>query len=136
MPGFSYLLDTHTLIWFQENNPKIPNPIMAKIQDIENNIMFSQISLFEIAIKQKIGKLPLFSATTEEIYTQAINDGFTFLPIQNQHIYLYNQIPLNEGHRDPFDRLLIASAKSEDTIILSSDEKFKLYPDIITVEWQ
>ncbi|MDB5151930.1 MAG: hypothetical protein JWR54_681 [Mucilaginibacter sp.] len=86
MTGVRYLLDTHTLIWFQENNPKIPEIVMKAIQEQSNTIFFSQVSLFEISIKQKIGKLPAFYATVEEICQQAINDGFTFLTIQNQHI--------------------------------------------------
>ncbi len=73
-----YLLDTHCLIWFQENNSKIPERVMQQIQDISNTILFSQISLFEIAIKQKIGKLPLFQATISDVYEQAIKDNFTF----------------------------------------------------------
>ena len=72
MVASSFLLDTHTLIWFQENSPKIPGSIMGKIQDTTNIILFSQISLFEITIKQKVGKLPFFFATIEEVYNQAI----------------------------------------------------------------
>jgi len=52
------------------------------LKNTANTIYFSQISLLEITIKQKIGKLPLFNATIEEIYTQAIADGFTFYPLQ------------------------------------------------------
>jgi PIN domain nuclease of toxin-antitoxin system len=133
MAGSSYLLDTHSLLWFQENNPKIPAHIMREIQNTDNLIFFSQISLFEITIKQKIGKLPAFYATIEQIYQQAIKDGFIFLSIQNQHIYNYNKIPLIEDHRDPFDRLLVATAQEENAIILSSDEKLKLYPDLVKV---
>ncbi len=51
---------------------------MQQIQDTSNTILFSQISLFEIAIKQKIGKLPLFQATISDVYEQAIKDNFTF----------------------------------------------------------
>lgn len=135
MTGTRYLLDTHTLIWFQENNSKIPEQLMSVIQDPKNIILFSQISLFEIGIKLKIGKLPAFHATVEEIYHQAINDGFTFLAIQNQHIYNYNKIPLIENHRDPFDRLLIATALEENAVILSADEKLNLYSDLVRVIW-
>lgn len=78
MADGKFLLDTHCLIWFQEDNPKIPEDIMRIIQNAANIIFFSQLSLFEIAIKQKIGKLPAFQATAEEIYNQALNDGFTF----------------------------------------------------------
>jgi PIN domain nuclease of toxin-antitoxin system len=135
MPSNHYLLDTHALIWFQENNSMMPGSIMDLIQDPGNTILFSQVSLFEITIKQKIGKLPAFYATIEEIYQQGIKDGFTFLSIQNQHIYNYNNITLLEDHRDPFDRLLIATANAEDLTIISSDEKFKLYPDVVKVIW-
>jgi len=135
MGGECYLVDTHALIWFQENNPKIPELIMETIQEQSNIILFSQVSLFEIGIKQKIGKLPAFSATVKDVYEQAINDGFTFLPIQNKHIYNYNNITLIESHRDPFDRLLIATAMEENEAILSADEKFNLYPELIKVVW-
>jgi PIN domain nuclease of toxin-antitoxin system len=135
MAGISYLLDTHSLIWFQENNPKIPEKVMTMIRKKDNVILFSQVSLFEIAIKQKIGKLPSFYATVEEVYHQAINDGFTFLTIQNQHIFNYNNLKLIEDHRDPFDRLLITTAIEENATILSADEKFKLYADLVPVLW-
>ena len=58
MVGKKYLLDTHCLLWFQENNPKIPKRVMQEIQNPENLILFSQLSLYEIVIKQAIGKLP------------------------------------------------------------------------------
>ncbi len=135
MDSTRYLLDTHSLIWFQENNPKIPSNVMKLIQTPENTILFSQISLFEISIKQKIGKLPTFYATIEEVYLQAINDGFTFLSIHNQHIYNYSKVPLIEDHRDPFDRLLIATAMQESAIILSADHKLNVYTDIAKVVW-
>jgi PIN domain nuclease of toxin-antitoxin system len=79
-----YLLDTHCLLWFQENNKDIPNRVMDVLKSTENEVFFSQISLFEIAIKQKIGKLPDFKVSISEIYEQAFSDLFTFLPILNQ----------------------------------------------------
>ena len=108
---------------------------MKVIQQTDNTILFSQVSLFEISIKQKVGKLPAFYATIEEIYQQAINDGFTFLSIQNRHIYNYNNIPLIKDHRDPFDRLLIATAIEESATILSADDQLKLYSDLVSVRW-
>jgi PIN domain nuclease of toxin-antitoxin system len=58
MAGVNFLSDTHAPIWFQENNPKIPEKIMRSIQEPNNTIFFSQISLFEISIKQKIASYP------------------------------------------------------------------------------
>jgi PIN domain nuclease of toxin-antitoxin system len=130
-----YLLDTHCLIWFQENNPKIPEQVMTQIQKANNIILFSQVSLFEISIKQKIGKLSTFNITVEDIYLQAIKDNFTFLPLQNQHIFNYYKIPLLEDHRDPFDRLLLATALEEDAIIISADEKFNKYERLVKILW-
>lgn len=108
---------------------------MDILQDPANIIFFSQVSLFEISIKQRIGKLPNLHVAIEDIYEQAVNDGFTFISIQNQHIYNYSKIPLFENHRDPFDRLLIATVFHENAIVLSVDEKFKLYKDLIRVFW-
>ena len=64
-----YLLDTHCLIWFQENNSKIPERVMQQIQDTSNTILFSQISLFEIAIKQ------VKHARIEEVELKVLNSG-------------------------------------------------------------
>jgi PIN domain nuclease of toxin-antitoxin system len=88
-----YLLDTHCLIWFPENNPKIPAAVLKELQNPTNEIFFSQVSLFEIAIKQTIGKLPDFIASITDVYEQAIKDDFTFLPIKNSHIERYETVP-------------------------------------------
>ena len=128
-------MDTHCLLWFQENDPKIPAYVMQEIQNPENIILFSQISLFEITIKQQIGKLPDFKSTIEEIYHQALSDNFNFLPITNQHIYNYCNIPLLRDHRDPFDRLLIATAMEEDAIMVTRDNNFRFYKDLIKILW-
>jgi PIN domain nuclease of toxin-antitoxin system len=133
--GKKYLLDTHCLIWFQDSTPKIPFHILEKIKNPINEIFFSLINLLEIAIKLKTGKRISGKATVIEIYHQAFKDDFTFIPISNQHIYSYQRIPLLEEHRDPFDRLLVATAYEEDLIILSNDEKFLLYPEIVKCLW-
>lgn len=128
-----YLLDTHMLIWFQEDNTKIPKPVMQLLRNIENPIFFSQVSLFEIAIKQTIGKLPHFFATITEVHKQALKDNFSFLPIQNKHLAAYSDVPLLAEHRDPFDRLLIATAYTDNLSIITADKNFSLYPDFVKV---
>lgn len=97
--------------------------------------MFSQISPFEIAIKQKTGKLPLFQATILEVCEQAIKDNFTFLPLGNNHVEAYEKVPLLQEHRDPFDRLLIATTHEDKLIVLTADKNFNLYPMLIEVLW-
>lgn len=131
----SFLLDTHCLIWFQENNPNLSSRVLELIKDAGNTIYFSQVSLFEIAIKQKIGKLPHFMSNINEIYYQAVKDNFTFLSIQNKHLLSYNNVPLFNDHRDPFDRLLIATACEENAIMLTADKNFELYHHLVEVLW-
>jgi PIN domain nuclease of toxin-antitoxin system len=135
MDSNKYLLDTHCLVWFQENNPKLPDRVLQIIQNPDNIILFSQVSLFELAIKLKIGKIQSILVSIEDVHQEALRTGFTYIGIQNSHIYKYNNVPLFDNHRDPFDRLLIATAIEEKAVILSADDKFGLYKDQIKVIW-
>ena len=130
-----YLLDTHALIWFETNNQHVPSSVIDIVSDRNSFKYFSQISLFEIAIKQKLGKLPILGLSIQEFYNRTIENGFEYLPLTNQHIYAHNDIPLKENHRDPFDRLLLAAALHEKATILSGDEKLKQYNDVVNVLW-
>lgn len=125
----------HAVIWYQGDNPQLPKKVIEEIRNESNTVFFSQVNLFEITIKQKVGKLPLFKAIIENVYDNATSDGFTFLSIQNLHLYNYAQIPLFENHRDPFDRLLIATAYAEDLVIITSDKNFNLYNNLIKTFW-
>ncbi len=126
-----YLIDTNIAIWSVIN----PEKIIAYNQIIlENNEIFiSQVSLFEIAIKQKIGKMPELALTTEKLIERFEIDGFKILSINNQHIAHYHNVPLLEEHKDPFDKLIIATALCENMPIISADAKFTFYKDLITL---
>ena len=79
--------------------------------------------------------MPDFIATIDDIVLVAQQDKFHFLPISHTHFLSYDSIPLFDNHKDPFDRLIIATALSENLTIISADEKFKLYlPDIQLIE--
>lgn len=95
----------------------------------------SQLSFIEIAIKLKIGKLPNFLVSVNELIAQAEQDGLHIVPLDNRHIAAYDQIPLYPNHRDPFDRLILATALSERMPLISADEKFSRYQDIVDVIW-
>jgi len=129
-----YLLDTNYLLWSLSSPERMSNSSLTIIQDIDKHqIFFSQISLIEVSIKLKIGKLDLI-ASVNDIYHECINKAnFIFLPINNQHIFSYQHIPLFDQHRDPFDRLLIATAIAEKMAIITADEKFNFYKDIVEV---
>lgn len=128
-----YLADTQILIWSIISPGKIRPSVRIILE--ENTIWISQISLFEIAIKQKIGKLPEFMLPTDALINQLYQDGFQLLFLKNVHLTAYNSIPLLADHRDPFDRLILASAFAENLTVISADERFHHYlPHIRLVE--
>ncbi len=128
------LLDTHALIWALESPELIPLNATEQILDIDNAVFVSQASFFEIAIKQAIGKISLqlgLIGLMEETRKQNIQ----ILPLEDAHLLVYTQLPLYPEHRDPFDRLIIATAFHEQLEIITIDEKFKLYPDWAKIIW-
>lgn len=128
-----YLLDTQILIWSLEDNPKLKASLRTLIEDSAHTLFVSQFSLMEMSIKLKLGKLPEFVVSIEYIAAQLLSDGFSILPLTNNHIFSYQSIPFFEDHRDPFDRFLLATAYSEQIPIISVDEKFLPYRPLITV---
>lgn len=128
-----YLLDTQILVWSLEGNPKLNSSLREIIENPANTIFVSQISIMELSIKLKIGKLPEFIVSIEHATDQLIEDGFNLLPITNNHIFSYQAIPFFADHRDPFDRFLLATALSEQIPIISIDEKFSLYQSLVTI---
>ena len=129
-----YLLDTQALIWFAENNPRLSDLAKGLIENPENEVFVSQFSYIEIAIKIAVRKLTLKRGLLSLI-EECQNQRILTLTIQNSHVLVYNDIPLLENHRDPFDRMIIATAMLEDLSIITSDEKFNWYPDLIRVAW-
>lgn len=129
------LIDTEVLLWFQEDNPKLSQRNKRLLEDISNTIWVSHISLIEVAIKLKIGKLPGFFIDIKTIVNQIEADGFRVLPLSVNHIVAYDQISLFDDHRDPFDRLILATAKAENWPVISSDHKFTRYADQVQVIW-
>lgn len=121
------ITDTQILIWLLLLHESLKKPIRELITDTDNEVLIPQICLYEIAIKQKIDKLPELRWPTDIIIDQLIQDGFELLPITTAHIAAYETVPLFADHRDPFDRLLIATAMVENATVISADEKFRLY---------
>ena len=120
----TYLLDTHTLIWFLENDPRIPAVTRTQIETTPT-IFVSIVSLWEISIKANIGKLDL-SFPFSTISSNLINLGITELPITFKDLEIYLSLPLH--HRDPFDRILIAQAMNHTLTFISQDPQIDAYP--------
>ncbi|MCD0487157.1 type II toxin-antitoxin system VapC family toxin [Pedobacter sp. MC2016-14] len=125
------LIDTQILIWFQLNHPQLKSEIVKLLTDTKNDVYVSDISLYEIAIKQTIGKLPDLQASIHDVISVALEDGFSFLPLSQEHINNYKHVPLFPDHRDPFDRIIISTAKFEKMTMVSADEKFIQYKDYL-----
>ena len=118
------LLDTHTIIWFFESDPKLSSTAKSLIVDPDNQNYFSVASIWEIVIKQNLGKLNL-SKPLDHILGHIQNNGIEIINIEAQHALKVADLPLH--HRDPFDRLIIAQSLTMGYTILSKDNKFDLY---------
>lgn len=129
------LLDTQVLIWFQLNEAQLPERTRLIIEDSANEIFVSQLSFMEITIKQVVNRLPTFAVLTEELVDTVKTDGFIIIPVSLAHITAYREIPFFEDHRDPFDRLILATALAEKMPVISADEQFKRYQEIVDVIW-
>lgn len=118
------LLDTHVVIWLQSNSTKLSKNTLDILLAAEV-LFLSKVSIWEIAIKFKSWKLLLDQSVEVFIESFLISYRVKLLDISLKHIYQTQQLPLH--HRDPFDRLLIAQAASEQIPIVSSDEWFDQY---------
>ena len=121
------LLDTHVLLWALQDHARI-RKIRKRLLDPDHEVFFSVASLWEIAIKQAIGKI---DADPEEVRDTAREDGFVELPILGAHVLAVSELP--PIHRDPFDRLLVAQAISEPMHLLTGDQLLAGYGELVEV---
>lgn len=126
------LIDTQILIWFQLDHPNLGKAAKL-LTDRKNTIYVSDISLYEITIKQTIGKLSDFDVDISDIITVGKEDGFNFIPLSHEVIIAYADVPLHENHKDPFDRMIIATAKAHGLALISADEKFGWYRHYVPI---
>ncbi|MBE2287747.1 MAG: type II toxin-antitoxin system VapC family toxin [Prosthecobacter sp.] len=119
------LLDTHTLLWFLREPHLLPPRLLEALTSEQNEAYVSIASLWEIAIKASLNKLNL-PRPYEELFPHAVTDsGLHLLPIRPAHIAGICLLP--HHHRDPFDRLLIAQAMTENMTLASCDSHFAAY---------
>ncbi|MCC5636212.1 type II toxin-antitoxin system VapC family toxin [Nostoc sp. CHAB 5844] len=119
------LMDTHTFIWYVTDNVRLTNQALELINDEDNQIFLSIASIWEMGIKQSLGKLT-FNLPLDVLITQQLSlNDFALLDIKISHISTVSQLQLH--HRDPFDRMLIAQAIVENILILSADIIFDAY---------
>lgn len=119
------LLDTHVFLWLRNEPEKISKTVLDAYQKNENSVFLSLVSIWEMQIKQQLGKLQLAVSLTDIIKEQCENNDLRMVPIDLQHILGVEKLPFH--HKDPFDRLLISQAKIEKLILVSSDSRFAQY---------
>lgn len=119
------LLDTAVLIYAVEAPERLSRRVVAALENPENVLELSAISLAEIAIKSTLGKLGL----TAEMARQAVDDlDIRVLPFTAEHALHLFELPLHHG--DPFDRQIITQALYEQIAVATPDEKFRLYKSL------
>ena len=123
------LLDTHIAIWAVMDSGKLDEKLTGILEDVDNNIYFSTASVWEIAVKHHIH--PDQMPVTEEEFVSLCNaTGFQQLDIMNKHIFTVKSLKRDSNapsHNDPFDRLLISQAKSENLTFITHDGLLKGY---------
>ncbi|GAB4456624.1 MAG: type II toxin-antitoxin system VapC family toxin [Anaerolineales bacterium] len=119
------LLDTHAFLWFVNDDPRLSDPARLLIEAEESLAFLSMASLWEMAIKISLGKLRLKQPYETFISQQLALNGIGILNISLNHLAAIATLPFH--HRDPFDRLLVVQAKSENMVLVSADPAFDAY---------
>ncbi len=123
------LLDTHIFIWWDSQPERLSSQAESLLHDPKNSIYLSIVSVWEMQIKQQLNKLQFHKPLFDLVENQQRSNGLKIMPIQLEHIYALDKLPLI--HKDPFDRLLIAQAQIENLILVSVDAAFSHYPIVV-----
>lgn len=121
----SYLLDTHVWLWMQADPGRLRDSTRELVEDMANELLLSAASAWEIAIKYRIGKLPLPESPARYVPERMRCSGTTPLPVETVHALRTGELP--DHHADPFDRLLIAQAQILRIPIVTVDKRIEAY---------
>jgi PIN domain nuclease of toxin-antitoxin system len=119
------LLDTHILLWWFYEKERLASAAVEIVRDAEA-VFYSSASIWEIAIKVRLGKL---RADPQELAERLSRHDFRELPVVTRHALVVARLPMH--HTDPFDRLLIAQAISEPLNLITADSQLKRYSQLV-----
>ena len=119
------LLDTHLLVWAMGSPERLPAGLAPMLEDPHNTPVFSVASLWELVIKQALGR-PDFRVEPAMLRRALLDGGWQELPIQAQHALAVAALP--PLHRDPFDRLLLGQATADGLLLITADQQLAAYP--------
>lgn len=120
-----YLLDTHVWLWMMLTPERLSDAARTAIGSIDHPTFLSVASVWEAAVKNSIGKLPLSGPIAELVLASIRDFDLTLLPIALEHALLAAGLP--QLHKDPFDRILIAQARVERAILVTGDASVRQY---------
>ena len=130
----SFLLDTHAFLWFVNDHSSLNSTAKSIIEDQQSIVYLSDDSIWEMAIKSSLRKLALPAPLQQFVETHIARNDFGFLQITAEHAETVAKLPFpNSGHRDPFDRMIVAQSICHDLTIISRDVALSDYP--IQVLW-
>lgn len=122
------LLDTHILLWSLNTPEKLPDAVREQLESSATDVLFSAVSIWEIAIKSALGKVN-FPYLPQQIADAAKRTGFLELPITSEHAAGIIKLP--KHHNDPFDRLLVAQALALPARLLTADKALPIYSELV-----
>jgi len=116
-----------------EQPNKLSAAALAACDNLDNDLLLSVASLWEIQVKQQLGKLRLGVPLTQIVHEQTEDQVIALMPIEAQHVLALDDLPTH--HNDPFDRLLIAQARTEQMTLISADGAVQAYAEHATILW-
>jgi len=119
------LLDTHLLLWAAGEPKRLSKQARALIDNPDNELLFSAVSLWEVAIKRGLGRGD-FKVDARLLRRGLLDNGYSELPIISDHVVATESLP--PIHKDPFDRVLVAQATVEGVTLLTIDSLVAQYP--------
>ena len=132
MGTVKYLLDTHAFLWWIGDDPSLSSAAREVIADGSNEIYLSAVSVWEIAIKVRAGRLDIFSGDLEQFVERHVREN-SFLPLPVTLAHSAKIHTLSNHHRDPFDQMLVAQSLSEGFPMISVDKMIHSYD--VDVVW-
>lgn len=118
------LLDTHVLLWWQEDRLRLRPRVRELIGDPHNQVLVSVASYWELSIKARKGD---FERSVAAIWQDASDEGFEALGITSEQLLALRNLPFVNGHNDPFDHLILAQGKAERAVVVTGDRKMIEY---------
>jgi len=123
------LIDTHTFIWAISDTDKLSKTTLELIKDVDNDVFVSVVSFWEIALKTSIKKFFIDGIVADDLPEYARKMDFSILKLKALETCTFANLPLKDNHKDPFDRMIIWQAITENMALISKDKMFVQYKD-------